>query len=122
VRLVLASASPRRIDLLARLGIIPDAIDPAALDETPLKDEVPRAHAARLARAKALAVADRHPGCIVLAADTVVGAGAVAVAASPVTTTCEKSAEAPSAIDLSSAAAPEAAPLTPLPALPVCAR
>jgi len=75
VRLVLASASPRRIDLLARLGIIPDAIDPAALDETPLKDEVPRAHAARLARAKALAVADRHPGCIVLAADTVVGAG-----------------------------------------------
>ena len=75
MRLVLASASPRRIDLLARLGIIPDAIDPAALDETPLKDEVPRAHATRLARAKALAVADRHPGCIVLAADTVVGAG-----------------------------------------------
>ncbi len=75
MRLVLASASPRRLDLLARIGLAPDAIDPAELDETPLKDEAPRAHALRLARAKALAVAERHAGCIVLAADTVVGAG-----------------------------------------------
>jgi len=75
VRLVLASASPRRLDLLARVGIVPDAIDPAELDEAPLKDEVPRAHAVRLARAKALAVAGRHPNSVVLAADTVVGAG-----------------------------------------------
>jgi septum formation protein len=75
LRLVLASASPRRLDLLARIGTVPDAIDPADLDETPLNDEAPRAHAGRLAREKALAVAERHPGCVVLAADTVVGAG-----------------------------------------------
>jgi septum formation protein len=75
LRLILASASPRRLDLLARIGVAPDAIDPADLDETPLKDEAPRAHAARLAREKALAVAARHHGSVVLAADTVVGAG-----------------------------------------------
>ena len=75
MKLVLASASPRRLELLARIGVVPDAIDPAELDETPLKDESPRAHAIRLAREKALAVAARHPGAVVLAADTVVGAG-----------------------------------------------
>jgi septum formation protein len=75
VRLILASASPRRLDLLARIGVVPDAVEPAELDETPLKDERPRDHAVRLARDKALAVAARHPGCAVLAADTVVGAG-----------------------------------------------
>jgi septum formation protein len=75
LKLVLASASPRRVDLLARLGITPDAIDPAAIDETPGKAEVPRAHAQRLARAKCAAVAARHPGALVLAADTVVGVG-----------------------------------------------
>ena len=75
MRLVLASASPRRLDLLARIGVVPAVIDPADLNETPLKDEAPRAHAVRLAREKALAVASRHPGSVVLAADTVVGAG-----------------------------------------------
>ncbi len=75
MRLVLASASPRRLDLLARIGVAPDTVDAADLDEIPLKDEVPRAHAVRLARDKALAVAMRHPGCVVIAADTVVGAG-----------------------------------------------
>ena len=75
MRLVLASASPRRVELLARLGVTPDLIDPADLDETPLKAETPRAHAVRLARDKAFAVAARHPGAVVLAADTVVGAG-----------------------------------------------
>ncbi|UVO55255.1 nucleoside triphosphate pyrophosphatase [Sphingomonas sp. SUN039] len=75
MRLILASASPRRLDLLARIGVVPDAIDPADFDEAPLKDETPRAHAVRLARDKALAVAARHPGSVVLAADTVVGAG-----------------------------------------------
>ena len=74
--LVLASASPRRQALLARLGIVPDGIDPADLDETPLKAERPAAHAVRLARDKAALVATRHPGCFVLAADTVVAAGA----------------------------------------------
>ncbi|WP_164158242.1 Maf family protein [Sandarakinorhabdus rubra] len=75
MRLVLASASPRRLDLLARLGVVPDAVDPADLDEAVLPGEMPRDHARRLARAKALHVAARHPGAIVMAADTVVAAG-----------------------------------------------
>lgn len=74
-RFVLASASPRRRELLARIGIIPDLIAPAEVDETPRKGELPRALAARLADAKARAVAARHGGDWVLAADTVVGAG-----------------------------------------------
>ncbi|MEI6559883.1 MAG: Maf family nucleotide pyrophosphatase [Rhodospirillaceae bacterium] len=74
-RLVLASASPRRVELLRQIGIIPAVIDPAEIDETPLKAELPAQHAARLARAKALAVAARHPGALVLAADTVVACG-----------------------------------------------
>ncbi len=73
--LVLASASPRRLDLLARLGVVPGAIDPADLDEAPLAGELPRLHAQRLARDKALAVAARHAGAVVLAADTVVAVG-----------------------------------------------
>ncbi|MFC7736995.1 Maf family protein [Roseomonas sp. GCM10028921] len=73
--LVLASASPRRLDLLARLGIRPDRVDPAEIDETPRKAELPRTLAARLSRAKAAAVAARSPGALVLAADTVVGVG-----------------------------------------------
>jgi septum formation protein len=75
MRLVLASASPRRLDLLARLGLVPDAVDPADLDEAVLPGELPRVHAERLAREKALLVAARHPGAVVLAADTVVAAG-----------------------------------------------
>ena len=74
-RLVLASASPRRRDLLAAIGIVPDAIDPADIDETPGRDERPGALARRLAAAKARAVALRHPGAVVLAADTVVACG-----------------------------------------------
>ena len=75
MRLVLASASPRRLDLLARLGVVPVAVDPADLDEAVQRGEQPRPHAERLAREKALLVASRHPGAIVLAADTVVAAG-----------------------------------------------
>ena len=74
-RLILASASPRRVALLGRLGVVADAIDPADLDEMPLSGEVPRAHALRLATEKCRAVAVRHPGAYVLAADTVVGVG-----------------------------------------------
>jgi septum formation protein len=74
-RLVLASASPRRLDLLARIGVVPDAVAPAELDETPLSGELPAPHAARLADAKARAVAALHPGALVLGADTVVAAG-----------------------------------------------
>lgn len=73
--LVLASASPRRLELLARLGVRPDAIDPADIDETPLAGERPRLHVARLAAGKADVVAGRHPGAVVLAADTVVAVG-----------------------------------------------
>ena len=74
-RLVLASASPRRLDLLRRIGIEPDAVDPAEIDETPRPREQPRALARRLAREKARAVGARHPGAVVLAADTVVACG-----------------------------------------------
>ena len=74
-RLVLASASPRRLDLLAQVGIVPDAIDPADLDEAPLRDETPRRMALRLALAKARLVAEREPDAFVLAADTVVALG-----------------------------------------------
>jgi len=73
--LVLASASPRRLELLRQIDIVPDVIDPAELDETPLKDELPAQHVARLARTKAEAVRARHPDALILAADTVVACG-----------------------------------------------
>src|SRR5262249_8474546 len=73
--LVLASASPRRLELLRQIGIEPAAIDPADTDETPHRDESPRAYAERMARAKLAAVASRHPGALVLAADSVVAVG-----------------------------------------------
>ncbi len=75
MRLILASASPRRIDLLARIGVTPDAIIPADIDESVPKGELPRQHALRLAREKAEAVAEREPDALVLAADTVVAVG-----------------------------------------------
>ncbi|WP_084396204.1 Maf family protein [Henriciella aquimarina] len=71
--LVLASASPRRLDLLAQAGIRPDAVRPADIDETPDKQESPRALAERLAREKARAV--HAPGQFTLAGDTVVALG-----------------------------------------------
>ncbi|SDD21280.1 Maf family protein [Belnapia rosea] len=73
--LVLASASPRRLDLLARIGIAPDRVLPTETDETPRKAELPRELAARLAAAKAEAAAAAAPEALVLAADTVVGLG-----------------------------------------------
>ena len=75
MRLILASASPRRLDLLARIGVEPDAVDPPDIDESALKSELPRDHALRLAVEKAETVADRHPKALVLAADTVVALG-----------------------------------------------
>ncbi len=74
-RLILASSSPRRLALLAQIGIVPDAVDAADIDETPFDREVPVTHAMRLAEAKSRAVAARHPGAVVLAADTVVFVG-----------------------------------------------
>jgi septum formation protein len=73
--LVLASASPRRLELLRQIGIVPDQIDPADIDETPRPGELPPGHVLRLAEAKARAVMPRHPGAFILAADTVVACG-----------------------------------------------
>ena len=70
--LILASASPRRRDLLAQIGIVPDAIHPAEIDETPKPGELPRVLARRLAREKSEAVSADG---FVLAADTVVAVG-----------------------------------------------
>lgn len=75
MRLVLASASPRRIDLLARIGVVPDAVIPADIDESVPKAELPRDHALRLAVEKAQAVAAKQPDSLVLGADTVVAVG-----------------------------------------------
>lgn len=74
MNLVLASTSPRRRELLARIGVVPARIAAPDIDETPLKRELPRAYVARLAEAKALAVS-RAPDEIVLAGDTTVAVG-----------------------------------------------
>jgi septum formation protein len=73
--LVLASSSPRRLALLRQIGLEPDRIDPAAIDEALQPGELPTVHAVRLAEAKARAVLPRHPGAFILAADTVVACG-----------------------------------------------
>ena len=73
--LILASASPRRVDLLRQVGIEPAGIDPADIDEKPNAKDLPRPYAARMAEAKARVVAGRHPDAFVLAADTVVARG-----------------------------------------------
>lgn len=73
--LILASASPRRIEILRQIGIVPDAVIPADIDETPIKGELPRDLVRRLALTKAQAVAASHPQATVLAADTVVAVG-----------------------------------------------
>jgi septum formation protein len=71
--LVLASASPRRLALLAQIGVVPDQVVSADIDETPLRDEAPRLHAQRLAREKARKTASAD--AFTLAADTVVAVG-----------------------------------------------
>lgn len=73
--LILASASPRRRQLLAQIACVPERIVSPDIDETPLPRELPKALAERLAREKALFVASQEPHAIVLAADTVVGCG-----------------------------------------------
>ncbi len=74
-RLVLASASPRRRDLLAQIGIVPDVIEASEIDEAPLKKELPPQTVERLARLKAQALQPRFADAAVLAADTVVACG-----------------------------------------------
>ncbi len=73
--LILASASPRRQQLLARIGVTADAIVPADIDETPIKAELPRVYARRMAAQKAQVVASQHPDSAVLSGDTVVAVG-----------------------------------------------
>ncbi len=74
MRFILGSGSPRRRELLAQIGVVPDAILPPDIDEDPRKAELPRPYCARLAREKALAV-DAGPQDIVLCADTTVALG-----------------------------------------------
>lgn len=78
-RLVLASASPRRLELLRQIGVEPDAVLPADIDERPRRSELPRRHALRLAEEKAAAIKEvltqRGETAFVLAADTVVALG-----------------------------------------------
>lgn len=73
--LVLASGSPRRLELLRQIGLDPDLIDPPHIDETPRVRELPAAYAGRMAQEKLAAIAAKHPGAWVLAADTVVACG-----------------------------------------------
>ena len=72
---ILASASPRRRDLLAQIGLIPTQIIPADINEDPIEGELPRLHSLRLACEKAQKVSLEHPGEVILASDTVVGVG-----------------------------------------------
>ncbi|TKA98190.1 septum formation protein Maf [Cereibacter changlensis] len=74
MRLILGSASPRRRELLAQLGVIPDAILPPDIDEEPRRGELPRPYCARIASEKAAAV-QAGPEDIVLCADTTVALG-----------------------------------------------
>lgn len=74
MRLILASASPRRLELLAQLGVAPDAVAPTDVDETPLPSENPRAYCTRVTRAK-VAAHRSAAGDLVLAADTTVALG-----------------------------------------------
>lgn len=73
--LILASASPRRVTLLATIGITPTQILPPDIDETPHRNELPHLYAKRVAIAKATAIATQHPDAVILAADTVVACG-----------------------------------------------
>lgn len=74
MRLILGSASPRRLELLAQIGVVPDAVRPAEIDETPRPRELPRAYCARIAREKAAAL-DCAADEAILSADTTVAVG-----------------------------------------------
>ena len=74
MQFILGSGSPRRLELLAQIGVTPDAVRPPDIDETPLKGELPRPYCARMAREKVRAVV-ADEGDIVLCADTTVALG-----------------------------------------------
>ena len=73
---ILASGSPQRSALLAQMGFVPELIEPADIDESENKGEKPSAYVKRMALEKARCIADKHPGKIVLGADTIVVVGA----------------------------------------------
>lgn len=73
--LILASASPRRLDLLAQIGVVPNHVIPADINEDPIAGELPKPHALRLSQEKAHKLSANNGGSIILAADTVVGVG-----------------------------------------------
>ena len=75
LELVLASASQRRADLLDQIGVVPDRIVPANIDESPITGELPRQLVSRLSASKAILVSKKYPRSIILAADTVVACG-----------------------------------------------
>lgn len=72
MRLILASASPRRRDLLAQIGVVPDTVTPTEIDETPVKGELPRAYVMRMAVEKGRAITSAD---LIVSADTVVSCG-----------------------------------------------
>lgn len=74
-KLILASASPRRVDLLKQIAIVPDAVLPADIDETPGRNERPKDLVLRLARAKAEHIAKNHKDAFIIGADTTVALG-----------------------------------------------
>jgi len=74
MRLILGSGSPRRLELLAQIGVVPDEVRPPDVDETPLKQELPRDYCRRIARAKAQAITVAD-GEVALCADTTVALG-----------------------------------------------
>lgn len=73
--LILASASPRRLELLKQIGLVPDKVIAADINETPLKSERPKDLARRLAEEKAAAIASKEKNAFILSADTVVACG-----------------------------------------------
>lgn len=81
--LVLASASPNRLELLQSIDLPPDHVSPADIDETPLKDETPEAHVVRLAEGKAQAIAPQFPEAFIVAADTIAVVGTRIIGKAP---------------------------------------
>ena len=75
MNLILASASPRRLELLRQAGLVPQEVCPADIDETPLKDELPQNYALRMATSKAHKITAEKSDAFILAADTVVACG-----------------------------------------------
>lgn len=75
IELILASASPRRLDLLRQVGYVPDKVAPADIDESVHKKEKPSLYAQRISKAKASKISSQHPNAAVISGDTIVAVG-----------------------------------------------